>query len=131
MVKRLRHRPFTAVTRVRFSVESPKRYAVAVAAAFLKESVRICCSDLRVHLKRRNPVTIAGRTHLYPSRTQPLSSPAPMILGGRLPGKVGRCRFSEKQAVSACFFRAQNLRWCWKDKIGVRQDMGSLQSSIE
>ena len=40
MVKRLRHRPFTAVTRGRFSVESPKRYAVAVAAAFLKESVR-------------------------------------------------------------------------------------------
>ena len=40
-----------------------------------------------------NPVTIAGRTHLYPSRTQKLSSLALMILGGRLPGKVGRCRF--------------------------------------
>ena len=39
------------------------------------------------------PVTIAGRRHLYPSRTQKLSSPAPMILGGKLPGKVGRCRF--------------------------------------
>ena len=40
-----------------------------------------------------NPVTIAGRRHLYPSRTQKLSSPALRILGGRLPGKVGRCRF--------------------------------------
>lgn len=42
------------------------------------------------------PVTIAGRRHLYPSRTQKLSSPAPMILGGKLPGKVGRCRFDKK-----------------------------------
>ena len=40
-----------------------------------------------------DPVTIAERKHLYPSRTQKLSSPAPMILGGKLPGKVGRCRF--------------------------------------
>ena len=40
-----------------------------------------------------NPVTIAGRPHLFPSRTQKLSSLAPMILGGKLPGKVGRCRF--------------------------------------
>ena len=38
-------------------------------------------------------MTIAGRTHLFPSRTQKLSSLAPMILGGKLPGKVGRCRF--------------------------------------
>ena len=40
-----------------------------------------------------NPVTIARRSHLFPSRTQKLSSLAPMILGGKLPGKVGRCRF--------------------------------------
>ena len=42
---------------------------------------------------KENPVTIAGRLHLFPSRTQKLSSLAPMILGGKLPGKVGRCRF--------------------------------------
>ena len=41
----------------------------------------------------KNPVTIARRSHLFPSRTQKLSSLAPMILGGKLPGKVGRCRF--------------------------------------
>ena len=39
-----------------------------------------------------NPVTIAERSHLFPSRTQKLSSLALMILGGTLPGKVGRCR---------------------------------------
>ena len=29
------------------------------------------------------------RVHLFPSRTQKLSSSAPTILGGRLPGKIG------------------------------------------
>ena len=41
-------------------------------------------------------VMIARRIHLYPYRTQKLSSLALMILGGRPPGKVGRCRFSKK-----------------------------------
>ena len=35
MVKRLRHRPFTAVTGVRFPYGSPKRKATAKAVAFL------------------------------------------------------------------------------------------------
>jgi hypothetical protein len=39
-------------------------------------------------------VTIAKRIHLFPSRTQKLSSFAPKILGGRLPGRIGRCRFT-------------------------------------
>ena len=43
--------------------------------------------------KRKDLVTIAQRSHLFPSRTQKLSSVALMILGGRLPGKVGRCQF--------------------------------------
>ena len=34
-------------------------------------------------------VLIAMRVHLFPSRTQKLSSSAPTILGGRLPGKIG------------------------------------------
>ena len=50
-----------------------------------------------------NPVTIAGRRHLYPSRTQKLSSPALRILGGRLPGKVGRCRFERKGTIETSF----------------------------
>ena len=38
-------------------------------------------------------MTMAERIHLFPSRTQKLSSHAPIILGGKLPGNVGRCRF--------------------------------------
>ena len=34
-------------------------------------------------------VLIAARVHLFPFRTQKLSSLAPTILGGRLPGKIG------------------------------------------
>ena len=36
---------------------------------------------------------IAERIHLFPSRTQKLSSPALKILGGKLPGKLGSRRF--------------------------------------
>ena len=43
-----------------------------------------------------NVVIIAKRIHLFPYRTQKLSFLALMILGGRPPGKVGRCRFSKK-----------------------------------
>src|SRR4029079_7067810 len=38
------------------------------------------------------PVTLAERLHPFPSRTRKLSSPAPKILGGQLPGKIGRRR---------------------------------------
>ena len=34
---------------------------------------------------------MAERFHLFPFRTQKLSSSVPKILGGRLPGKIGRC----------------------------------------
>ena len=36
-------------------------------------------------------VTKAKGSHLFPSRTQKLSPSALMVLGGRLPGRVGRC----------------------------------------
>ena len=35
-------------------------------------------------------VTVAERIHLFPFRTQKLSSLALMVLGGKLPGRVGR-----------------------------------------
>jgi hypothetical protein len=35
-------------------------------------------------------VTIAERIHLFPFRTQKLSSLALMVLGGKLPGRVRR-----------------------------------------
>ena len=39
-------------------------------------------------------VTIAAGIHLFPFRTEKLSPPAPMVLQGRLCGRVGRRPFS-------------------------------------
>ena len=41
---------------------------------------------------QRFPVAIAAGKHPYPFRTRQLSPPAPMVLGGRPPGRVGRRR---------------------------------------
>ncbi len=38
------------------------------------------------------PVVIAAGKHLFPFRTEKLSPPAPMVLGGQPPGRVGRRR---------------------------------------
>ena len=38
------------------------------------------------------PVAMAKGIHLFPYRTQKLSPCAPMVLGWRRPGRVGRCR---------------------------------------
>src|SRR3954453_21337018 len=40
----------------------------------------------------RFPVAIAAESHPFPFRTRKLSPPAPMVLGGRPPGRVGRRR---------------------------------------
>ena len=39
---------------------------------------------------KRNVVIIAKRIHLFPFRTQKLSSLAAMVLGGRPPGRIAR-----------------------------------------
>src|SRR5438105_5596518 len=44
--------------------------------------------------EERYPVTIAVGRHLFPSRTQQLSPPAPMVLPWQRGGRVGRCRVS-------------------------------------
>src|SRR5215216_967127 len=38
-------------------------------------------------------VAIARGIHLFPFRTEPLSLSAPMVLGGKPPGRVGRRQF--------------------------------------
>ena len=43
------------------------------------------------------------RVHLFPSRTQKLSSFAPTILGGRLPGKIGNANTSLSRETGAFF----------------------------
>ncbi len=45
-------------------------------------------------------VAIAEGKHAYPSRTRPLSPPAPRILGAGAPGKVGRCQAREMKRAS-------------------------------
>ena len=45
----------------------------------------------------RFPVAIAAVSHPFPSRTRQLSPPAPMVLGGRPPGRVGRRRISHAE----------------------------------
>src|SRR2546423_6211153 len=50
----------------------------------------------------------AGK-HLFPFRTEKLSLPGPMVLGGQPPGRVGRRRFSRKRArKSGPFFVVRN-----------------------
>ena len=39
-----------------------------------------------------NPVTMAERSHLFPSRTQQLSSHASKVLGWKRPGRIDCCR---------------------------------------
>src|SRR5438270_13251863 len=49
----------------------------------------------------------AGK-HLFPFRTEKLSLPGPMVLGGQPPGRVGRRRFlSRKARESGPFSRRQ------------------------
>ena len=42
------------------------------------------------------PVVMAQGIHLFPYRTQKLSLSAPMVLGWRRPGRVGRCRIPKE-----------------------------------
>src|SRR5207248_7052401 len=52
-------------------------------------------------MEHRFPVAIAVGSHPFPFRTRKLSPPAPMVLGGRPPGRVGRRRiFSREEALS-------------------------------
>src|SRR5437660_4312216 len=51
------------------------------------------------------PVVIAAGVHLFPFRTEQLSPPAPMVLGGQPPGRVGRRRLLWKGRRKAAFLR--------------------------
>ena len=49
-------------------------------------------------------VLIVVRVHLFPSRTQKLSSLTPTILGGRLPGKIGNANTKRTTPSEPFFF---------------------------
>ena len=54
-------------------------------------------------------VAIAEGSHPFPFRTRKLSPPAPMVLGRRRPGRVGRCRISYWKAH--CFGSGPSSRF--------------------
>jgi hypothetical protein len=61
---------------------------------------RLCTTDspaiqLAVSSDVRWLVSVAVGVHPVPSRTRSLSPPAPMVLGGEPPGRLGRCQPSD------------------------------------
>ena len=66
-----------------------------VHGAFLRRS-EAQCEVLRLQALKF-PVVMAKRIHLYPYRTQQLSSSALTILGAPAPGKISRRRDTKKQ----------------------------------
>ena len=65
---------------------------------------------IRRSLSQLSAVIAAG-VHLFPFRTEKLSPPAPMVLGGQPPGRVGRRRISfERGRESGPFSCRQNGR---------------------
>src|SRR5580765_1556745 len=66
------------------------RRAASCAVFKLRRGRRV-----RERARSRNiSVVIARGTHLFPFRTEQLSPSAPMVLGSKGPGRVGRRRFS-------------------------------------
>ncbi len=49
-------------------------------------------------------VTIEKRIHLFPSRTQKLSSSSPIVLGSQGPGRVGRSQLEKNHRVYILWF---------------------------
>ena len=58
---------------------------------------------------------MARGIHLFPFRTESLSPSAPMVLGGKLPGRVGRRRNYLQKATpqGVAFCRSGRLRRAW------------------
>ena len=52
----------------------------------------------KLTLVRVWPVSMTVRNHLFPFRTQKLSSLVPKIVGWKRPVKIGRCRLLKKAA---------------------------------
>ena len=69
---------------------------------------------------------IAVRVHPFPSRTRKLSSLAPKILGGQLPGKIGRCQHIYSSIAQSVEHAAVNRR-----VVGSSPTGGAIFSSIK
>ena len=53
-------------------------------------------------------VFLTVRVHLFPFRTQKLSSPVPKILVWRRTGKIGQCQHSASELSEALIFYMKN-----------------------
>ena len=86
------------------------------------ENVTRSYSILRV--KARKSVTIAKRHHLFPCRTQKLSSSTPKILTWRRVGKIGSCGHYAplaqmvEQLTLNQWVLGSSPRWCIKWPVG-------------
>ena len=83
LVKRLRLRPLTPATRVRFPHESP----------FDKNTWK-CVFYIDRKVKPEKLVSMTQRVHPFPYRTRKLSSVVPTIVDWRRSVKIGRCQHS-------------------------------------
>ena len=70
------------------------------AASGVALSVNVSTAG-RAPLSARFPVAMAAGKHPFPFRTRQLSPPAPMVLGGRPPGRVGRRRDFSRNPLRA------------------------------
>ena len=73
-------------------------------------------------------VLIAMRVHLFPSRTQKLSSCTPTILGGRLPGKIGNANTEPPTKVGGFFLlkHATGMFLTQGQYVGLPRKMGNV-----
>ncbi len=124
LVKRLRRRPLTPQTWVRFPHGSPLKQAPSSRSSLplrreekgkrynrigyfsWRDPVKI--NQVRACMARlglgRQLVLIAVRVHPFPSRTRKLSSLAPTILGWRRPGKIGNANTKKRRISIRLFF---------------------------
>ena len=76
---------------------------------------------------------IAVRVHLFPSRTQKLSSFAPTILGGRLPGKIGNAniRDGSKEPSFFCLKHATGMFLNGRTILGLPGKIGNANTKSQ
>src|SRR6266508_6017476 len=72
---------------------------------------------------------IAAGVHLFPFRTEKLSPPAPMVLGGQPPGRVGRRRLFLRRAAAAALRLSRRVWWNpdGTDQVSSKPSLGCAQ----
>ena len=92
------------------------------------------CLDKRhrdVYTESRPPVSMTVRSHLFPFRTQKLSSLVPKIVGWTRPVKIGRCRRlktkpSRKHPRGFCFVQRRRRKPALFRQAGAHAEGGTV-----